>query len=80
MNKYFLLIAILQLWPLITPVSPVSTWGPLIAIFTVSATKEAWDDYGRYCSDKEFNEKIVRVVKKGVQTPVCQLSFCFPCF
>ena len=72
MNKYFLLIAILQLWPLITPVSPVSTWGPLIVIFAVSATKEAWDDYGRYCSDKEFNEKIVWVVKKGVKTQVCR--------
>jgi len=73
MNKYFLLIAVLQLWPLITPVSPVSTWGPLLAIFTVSATKEAWDDYGRYCSDKEFNEKHVWVVKDGSKTCVCFL-------
>jgi phospholipid-translocating ATPase len=72
MNKYFLLIAVLQLWPLITPVSPVSTWGPLIVIFSVSATKEAWDDYGRYCSDKEFNDKIVWVVKNGVKTQVCR--------
>ncbi|XP_024378284.1 phospholipid-transporting ATPase 2 isoform X3 [Physcomitrium patens] len=70
MNKYFLLIATLQLWPLITPVSPVSTWGPLLAIFAVSATKEAWDDYGRYCSDKEFNEKLVWVVKNGVKTRI----------
>lgn len=70
MNKYFLLIAVLQLWPLITPVSPVSTWGPLIVIFSVSATKEAWDDYGRYCSDKEFNDKIVWVVKNGVKTQI----------
>lgn len=40
-------------------------------IFAVSASKEAWDDYSRYCSDKEFNEKIVRVVKKGVEISVC---------
>ncbi|KAI4378481.1 hypothetical protein MLD38_015955 [Melastoma candidum] len=26
MNQYFLLIACLQLWPLITPVNPASTW------------------------------------------------------
>lgn len=71
MNKYFLLIAILQLWPLITPVSPVSTWGPLITIFAVSASKEAWDDYSRYCLDKQFNEKSVWVVKTGVKTRVC---------
>ncbi|XP_063946679.1 phospholipid-transporting ATPase 2 isoform X2 [Daucus carota subsp. sativus] len=67
MNQYFLLIACLQLWPLITPVNPASTWGPLLFIFAVSATKEAWDDYNRYVSDKKANEKQVWVVKKGVK-------------
>ncbi|KAH7683027.1 P-type ATPase subfamily IV protein [Dioscorea alata] len=67
MNQYFLLIACLQLWPLITPVNPASTWGPLIFIFAVSATKEAWDDYNRYLSDKQANEKEVWVVKDGVR-------------
>lgn len=65
MNQYFLLIACLQLWPLITPVNPASTWGPLIFIFAVSATKEAWDDYNRYLSDKKANEKQVWVVRQG---------------
>ncbi|KVH91521.1 Phospholipid-transporting P-type ATPase, subfamily IV [Cynara cardunculus var. scolymus] len=65
MNQYFLLIACLQLWPLITPVNPASTWGPLIFIFAVSATKEAWDDYNRYLSDKKANEKEVWVVRQG---------------
>ncbi|KAJ0988935.1 hypothetical protein J5N97_007291 [Dioscorea zingiberensis] len=67
MNQYFLLIACLQLWPLITPVNPASTWGPLIFIFAVSATKEAWDDYNRYLSDKQANEKEIWVVKDGVR-------------
>ncbi|GAB2274776.1 Alanine aminotransferase 2 [Dionaea muscipula] len=67
MNQYFLLIACLQLWPLITPVNPASTWGPLIFIFAVSATKEAWDDYNRYLSDKKANEKEVWVVKHGTR-------------
>ncbi|KAH9615990.1 hypothetical protein KSS87_005366 [Heliosperma pusillum] len=67
MNQYFLLIACLQLWPLITPVNPASTWGPLIFIFAVSATKEAWDDYNRYLSDKNANEKQVWVVKHGIR-------------
>ncbi|XP_038888225.1 phospholipid-transporting ATPase 2 [Benincasa hispida] len=67
MNQYFLLIACLQLWPLITPVNPASTWGPLIFIFAVSATKEAWDDYNRYLSDKKANEKEVWVVKQGTR-------------
>ncbi|KAL6556644.1 Alanine aminotransferase 2 [Orobanche gracilis] len=65
MNQYFLLIACLQLWSLITPVNPASTWGPLIFIFAVSATKEAWDDYNRYLSDKIANEKEVWIVRQG---------------
>lgn len=67
MNQYFLLIACLQLWSLITPVNPASTWGPLIFIFAVSASKEAWDDYNRYLSDKKANEKEVWVVRHGVK-------------
>ncbi|KAF9609991.1 hypothetical protein IFM89_019555 [Coptis chinensis] len=70
MNQYFLLIACLQLWSLITPVNPASTWGPLIFIFAVSATKEAWDDYNRYLSDKQANEKEVWVVKRGIKTHI----------
>ncbi|XP_021894272.1 phospholipid-transporting ATPase 2 [Carica papaya] len=67
MNQYFLLIACLQLWSLITPVNPASTWGPLIFIFSVSASKEAWDDYNRYISDKKANEKEVWVVRQGIK-------------
>ncbi|EXB44626.1 Phospholipid-transporting ATPase 2 [Morus notabilis] len=70
MNQYFLLIACLQLWSLITPVNPASTWGPLIFIFAVSATKEAWDDYHRYLSDKKANEKEVWVVRQGIKTHI----------
>lgn len=80
MNQYFLLIACLQLWSLITPVNPASTWGPLIFIFAVSATKEAWDDYHRYLSDRKANEKEVWVVRQGIKTHVLKplsLSF-FP--
>ncbi|KAG8089771.1 hypothetical protein GUJ93_ZPchr0011g27638 [Zizania palustris] len=67
MNQYFLLIACLQLWSLITPVNPASTWGPLIFIFAVSATKEAWDDYNRYISDKQVNEMEIWIVKNGAR-------------
>eukprot|EP00268_Persea_americana_P027236 TRINITY_DN2667_c0_g1_i2.p1 TRINITY_DN2667_c0_g1~~TRINITY_DN2667_c0_g1_i2.p1 ORF type:complete len:1108 (+),score=144.64 TRINITY_DN2667_c0_g1_i2:417-3740(+) len=70
MNQYFLLIACLQLWSLITPVNPASTWGPLIFIFAVSATKEAWDDYNRYLSDKQANEKEIWVVKNGIKKQI----------
>ncbi|KAI5055536.1 hypothetical protein GOP47_0029057, partial [Adiantum capillus-veneris] len=70
MNKYFLLIACLQLWPLITPVNPASTWGPLLFIFAVSASKEAWDDYNRYLLDKQANEKKVWIVQNGLKIQI----------
>ncbi|WZZ35340.1 hypothetical protein YC2023_018741 [Brassica napus] len=44
-----------------------STWGPLIFIFAVSASKEAWDDYHRFLSDKIANEKQVWIVKHGIK-------------
>ncbi|XP_039772483.1 phospholipid-transporting ATPase 2-like isoform X5 [Panicum virgatum] len=70
MNQYFLLIACLQLWSRITPVSPATTWGPLIIIFIVSASKEAWDDYNRYLSDKKANERKVWLVKDGIRKQI----------
>lgn len=33
MNKYFLLIGLLQLIPSVTPVDPITTLGPLVFIF-----------------------------------------------
>jgi hypothetical protein len=63
------------LWSTITPVSPATTWGPLAIIFIVSASKEAWDDYNRYLSDKKANERRIWVVKDGIRT---QVFFSFP--
>jgi len=65
MNRYFLLIACLQLWSLITPVAPITTWGPLIVIFTISGVKEALDDVKRYRSDRAANERLVCVLRDG---------------
>ncbi|XP_078156330.1 phospholipid-transporting ATPase 2-like [Carex rostrata] len=66
LNQYFLLIACLQLWPEIAPVSPATVWVPLLIIFSISAMKEAWDDYFRYLADKKANEREVQVVKDGI--------------
>jgi phospholipid-translocating ATPase len=56
-------------------VNPASTWGPLIFIFAVSASKEAWDDYNRYLSDKKANQKEVWVVRKGVKKLVRSIFY-----
>ncbi|XP_044466556.1 phospholipid-transporting ATPase 2-like, partial [Mangifera indica] len=60
-------IGAVQLWSLITPVNPASRWGPLIFIFAVSSSKEAWDDYNRYLSNKKANEKEIWIVKQGIK-------------
>ena len=62
MNKYFLLIALLQLWPYITPVNPVTTWVPLAVIFLISTTKEGVDDYRRLRQDRLANERRVSIM------------------
>ncbi|KAJ1650100.1 hypothetical protein IWQ61_009004 [Dispira simplex] len=67
MNVYFLLIACLQLEPALTPVNPVTTWGPLAVIFIISAVKEGVDDYQRYRADCEFNGAYYTVVRHGVE-------------
>ena len=69
MNKYFLLIAILQLFPRITPVNPITTWLPLILIFSISATKEALDDLRRKRQDAEANQRRYLVVREDASEP-----------
>ena len=62
MNKYFLLIALLQLWPYITPVNPVTTWVPLAVIFLISTVKEGVDDWRRARQDRLANERRVTIL------------------
>ncbi|KAI9297264.1 phospholipid-translocating P-type ATPase [Neoconidiobolus thromboides FSU 785] len=57
MNFYFLLIACLQLIKQLTPINPITTWTPLIIIFSISGIKEIYDDYKRWKADQQFNER-----------------------
>eukprot|EP00026_Physarum_polycephalum_P000875 Phypoly_transcript_00876.p1 GENE.Phypoly_transcript_00876~~Phypoly_transcript_00876.p1 ORF type:complete len:1138 (+),score=165.10 Phypoly_transcript_00876:253-3414(+) len=65
MNLYFLMIGLLQLWSVITPVNPLSTWGAIGFIFALSASKEAVDDYRRYARDKKANTRPYYVIRNG---------------
>lgn len=51
-NVYFLIIAILQTIPIISPLSPVTAWVPLIVVLGISMIREGYEDYQRYKSDK----------------------------
>jgi phospholipid-translocating ATPase len=76
MNRYFLLIGLLQLWPAITPVNPVTTLAPLAFIFMVSAVREAVDDYFRHRSDKKANEREVVVLREGRRDKITSAELC----
>jgi hypothetical protein len=65
MNRYFLLIACLQLWSDVTPVNPITTWFPLILALALTALKSAYDDINRYLSDRKANRKKCKVVRNG---------------
>eukprot|EP01138_Halocafeteria_seosinensis_P003273 gb/GECG01003348.1/.p1 GENE.gb/GECG01003348.1/~~gb/GECG01003348.1/.p1 ORF type:complete len:1398 (+),score=180.54 gb/GECG01003348.1/:1-4194(+) len=69
-NRYFLIIACLQLWDEITPVNPATTWVPLIVIFSITAIKELLDDLGRRREDKAANARKYTVVRDGQSVEV----------
>lgn len=58
-NLYFLLIAVLQLVPGLSPTHWFTTVAPLIFVLFVNAVKEIYDDYYRHKSDDEVNTRLV---------------------
>ena len=54
-NVYFLILAIIQLIPQISPLSPTTAVIPLAFVLTISLIREAMEDYNRYVFDKELN-------------------------
>lgn len=56
-NCYFLLIAILQSIPEISPLSPYTAIAPLVFVVGLSMIREALEDFNRYQSDKDANNR-----------------------
>jgi phospholipid-translocating P-type ATPase (flippase) len=54
-NIYFLLIAIIQCFPAISPINPVSSIAPLIFVISLSMLREGFEDLARHRSDLELN-------------------------
>ena len=54
-NIYFLLMAILQCIPTISPLNPISSIAPLVFVISLSMIREGYEDYARYKSDIETN-------------------------
>ena len=53
-NIYFLIIAILQSIPMISPLNPASAIIPLVFVLVVSLLREGFEDYGRYKEDQSI--------------------------
>lgn len=70
MNQYFLLLAFLQLWPLVTPVNPITTWIPLSLIVGLGIMKETADDLLRFWRDRESNNMECTIIEKKKEKKV----------
>jgi phospholipid-transporting ATPase len=68
-NAYFLILSLAMMvgtystgyWT--SPVSPWTTFGPLILVVAISMTKEAVEDFKRYKSDNEINNRTALVIQ-----------------
>ncbi|KAF5285620.1 hypothetical protein FQR65_LT13101 [Abscondita terminalis] len=72
-NIFFLLIALLQQIPDVSPTGRYTTLVPLIFILSVSAIKEIIEDIKRHRADDETNYKKVEVLRNGNWEPICWL-------
>lgn len=64
-NFYFLCLLILQLIPAISSLTPVTTAIPLIGVLSLTAIKDAYDDYQRHSSDSQVNNRISKCLRNG---------------
>ena len=68
-NVYFLLIAVLASFPAISPIGPASSIAPLVFVLTVTAFKDALEDWAKHKSDRELNNRPVQVFRPHEQVP-----------
>lgn len=64
-NLYFLLTAIVQCIPQISPLDPFTAIGPLLLVLFIALLKEAYEDYKRMRNDKALNSSPAVVFREG---------------
>ncbi|KAG5835133.1 hypothetical protein ANANG_G00268910 [Anguilla anguilla] len=64
-NAYFFFLLILQLIPEISSLSWFTTVVPLVLVLSITAAKDASDDINRHRSDKQVNNRKVKVLVDG---------------
>ncbi|XP_076826211.1 LOW QUALITY PROTEIN: phospholipid-transporting ATPase ID [Brachyhypopomus gauderio] len=65
-NTYFLFLLILQLIPQISSLSWFTTIVPLVLVLSITAVKDATDDYFRHKSDNQVNTRQSQVLINGI--------------
>uniref|UniRef100_A0A4W4EZY0 Phospholipid-transporting ATPase n=1 Tax=Electrophorus electricus TaxID=8005 RepID=A0A4W4EZY0_ELEEL len=65
-NTYFLFLLILQLIPQISSLPWFTTIVPLVLVLSITAVKDATDDYFRHKSDNQVNNRQSQVLINGV--------------
>uniref|UniRef100_A0A8D0L310 P-type ATPase N-terminal domain-containing protein n=1 Tax=Sphenodon punctatus TaxID=8508 RepID=A0A8D0L310_SPHPU len=65
-NTYFLFLLILQLIPQISSLSWFTTIVPLVLVLSITAVKDATDDYFRHKSDSQVNSRQAQVLLSGI--------------
>ncbi|XP_050535575.1 phospholipid-transporting ATPase ID isoform X2 [Daktulosphaira vitifoliae] len=64
-NFYFLCLMMLQMISIISSLTPITTSIPLVGVLTITAIKDAYDDYQRHVNDNQVNNRISKTVKNG---------------
>ncbi|XP_053742778.1 phospholipid-transporting ATPase ID [Synchiropus splendidus] len=64
-NVYFMVLLILQLIPAISSLSWFTTVVPLVLVVTITAVKDATDDYFRHRSDRQVNNRRSNILNGG---------------
>lgn len=62
-NAYFLVVALIQIVPTLSPTNPYSSVVPLIIVLGVTAIKEAVEDWKRRTSDNIINANPIQVLR-----------------
>lgn len=67
-NVYFLITAIIQSIPYVSPLAPFSAILPLVFVLGVSIIREGAEDYSRYRTDCQINKNIAWIYSNGKWT------------
>lgn len=64
-NLYFILIAVLSMFPTVSTIDPISAIFPVVFVIVFSMSFDLYEDFRRYIKDQAANQKEARVFRDG---------------